>query len=64
MNSISFASLVTHVLRLKGGNGAQVADIAELRKCVKQLEDRLEKTGLLEDRAHRPPSVESIKALY
>ncbi|CAJ1340450.1 unnamed protein product [Effrenium voratum] len=62
--SMSFADLVSFVLRLKGGNGAQVTDIADLRKCVRMLEHRLEAAGALEEKgtgAPAPPSVESIK---
>lgn len=62
-SSMSFGELVSYVLRLKGGNGAQVTDIADLRKCVKQLEVRLENSGMLHENyaATRPPRVESIK---
>lgn len=62
-SSMSFGELVSHVLRLKGGNGAQVTDIADLRKCVRQIETRLENSGMLDERfaSAKPPAVESIK---
>ena len=61
--SMSFGELVSYVLRLKGGNNAQVTDIADLRKCVNQLESRLENSGMLEEKyaPTQPPRVESIK---
>mmetsp|Transcript_49666 Transcript_49666/g.116767 ORF Transcript_49666/g.116767 Transcript_49666/m.116767 type:complete len:822 (-) Transcript_49666:59-2524(-) len=40
--SVEFNELIGVVLRLKGGNNAQVTDIVDLRKCVKSVSDKLE----------------------
>ncbi|CAE7466412.1 Cacna1g [Symbiodinium pilosum] len=61
--SVEFNELIGVVLRLKGGNNAQVTDIVDLRKFVKQVSDKLD--CLLDPtkvpRGPPQPGVESIE---
>mmetsp|Transcript_54031 Transcript_54031/g.126173 ORF Transcript_54031/g.126173 Transcript_54031/m.126173 type:complete len:808 (-) Transcript_54031:80-2503(-) len=62
--NVDFNELVGVVLRLKGGNNAQVTDIVDLRKFVKQVSDKvdclLDPTRVPRGQHVQPP-VESIE---